>query len=157
MVKELTMDNSIFAIGAQSADTKVSAGSDLSTENFENVFETAKKDSNYTDKTDLKQTNDKVIKVAEKSVKKGDSSRNTATDVTKVTKKVSNNLTKSPKTATHTHNEATCDNASQTSGAKETEAVLSNDARTFSVKAEIQSSDAVDTVKKCLSIFSNFI
>ena len=92
MVKELSMDNSIFAISAKGTDSNVTVSSGLSTEKFESVLKTAKNDTNYTDKTDLKTTNDKVVKVAEKSVSKEvHSSSHTATDVTKVSKKVSNN------------------------------------------------------------------
>ena len=162
MVKELTMDNSIFAIGAKGTEASLTTNKDVASgSKFANVFETAKttNKNNYIDKTNTKQNNENVVNVAEKSVNRGEkSSNNSATDITKVNKKVSKKLTKSPSSATNHSADTTKSvrNGKTTSSINSTavhgsnvsktqEPKITNDAYTYSVKAEIQSADVVDT------------
>ena len=64
MVKELTMDNTIFGLGSAKNMNAVESNVDMSSNEFEKVFETTQ----YADKSELKADNQKVLKAAEKSV-----------------------------------------------------------------------------------------
>jgi hypothetical protein len=66
MVKELSMDNSIFSLGAN-ADTNLSANDSAPASEFQAAFETAK--HNYADKKEFDTNTNKVIKTAEKTIK----------------------------------------------------------------------------------------
>lgn len=99
MVKELTMDNTIFGLGAANDIKAVESDVDMASNEFEKVFETT---TQYADKSELKSDNQKVLKAAEKSVssEKVSHKKDTASDITRVNKKVSAKLTsKSPKAA----------------------------------------------------------
>ena len=98
MVKELTMDNTIFGLGSAKNMNAVESNVDKVSNEFEKVFETTQ----YADKSELKADNQKVLKAAEKSVSRENDSlkKDAATDITRVNKKVSAKLTsKSPKNA----------------------------------------------------------
>ena len=99
MVKELTMDNTIFGLGAAKNMNAVESDVDMASNEFEKVFETT---TQYADKSELKSDNQKVLKAAEKSVssEKVSHKKDTASDITRVNKKVSAKLaSKSPKAA----------------------------------------------------------
>ena len=98
MVKELTMDNTIFGLGSAKNMNAVEPNVGKVSNEFEKVFETTQ----YADKSELKADNQKVLKAAEKSVSRENDSlkKDAATDITRVNKKVSAKLTsKSPKNA----------------------------------------------------------
>ena len=109
MVKELTMENTILALGS-SNDVKVAEADLMSNTNeFQKVFETT---TQYADKNSLKSDAQKVVNAAEKTVskegfantKRTNSNKDAVSNITKVSKKVSiSKLSpKSPKTANAT-------------------------------------------------------
>jgi len=116
MVKELTMDNSIFSLGAN-ADTNVSANDASVANEFETAFETAK--HNYADQKEFNNDTQKVANTAEKTIKV-EKELNHKTEQTEVYKKVSTHTeTKSPHThdidtTSQTHTEADVNGVSDT-------------------------------------------
>lgn len=107
MVKELSMDNSIFSLSANT-DTNLSANNSASADEFQNTFEAAK--NNYTDKKEFNTNADKVTQAAEKTIKREHNTEKTSTDVIKVNKKVSTHTeTKSPETKIETTSQTTSD------------------------------------------------
>lgn len=140
------MDNSIFAIGAKDTEIRVSDEALSSAADFENAFETAKNNTNYTDKKDLRPTNEKVANVAEKSVdRRKESSDSTNADITKVSKKVSKKITtKSPKSAMVKEQEFS--KAQNTATQKESGVKITEDASLFAVKENLSTSEPQEEV-----------
>lgn len=140
------MDNSIFAIGAKDTEIRVSDEALSSAADFENAFETAKNNTNYTDKKDLRPTNKKVANVAEKSVdRRKESSDSTNADITKVSKKVSKKITtKSPKSAMVIEQEFS--KVQNTATQKESGVKITEDASLFAVKENLSTSEPQEEV-----------
>lgn len=140
------MDNSIFAIGAKDTEIRVSDEALSSAADFENAFETAKNNTNYTDKKDLRPTNEKVANVAEKSVdRRKESSDSTNADITKVSKKVSKKITtKSPKSAMVIEQEFS--KVQNTATQKESGVKITEDASLFAVKENLSTSEPQEEV-----------
>ena len=103
MVKELTMDNSIFSLGEGLNSVDSAANAKSVGNEFEKVFETT---THYADKNGIKTDAQKVVKVAEKTVSTENTiktKKDTASNITEVNKKVSKLSPKSPN-ATNTAN-----------------------------------------------------
>ena len=137
MVKELTMDNTIFGLGSAKNMNAVESNVDMSSNEFEKVFETTQ----YADKSELKADNQKVLKAAEKSVSRENDSlkKDAATDITRVNKKVSAKLTsKSPKNAG-------LDSSTTSNVRSQKELDTTSNAYSFSVKESLNVEEKIST------------